>query len=163
MPYRHTQRGYLIVLLCLAAAALDAALLWRTGQPPLLAALIVLVAVAMLFSSLTVEVSGDEVRWHFGPGLWRYRLALDQIEAVGVVRNNWWNGLGIRMRPGFRLYNVSGLDAVELRLKSGEIRRIGSDDAERLAAALKSSAAPASSATSSPLRTPTYGATGDGR
>jgi hypothetical protein len=47
------------------------------------------------------------------------------------------NGFGIRMRPGFRLYNVSGLDAVELRLKSGDVRRIGTDDAAGLAAALQ--------------------------
>jgi hypothetical protein len=44
------------------------------------------------------------------------------------------------MAPGFRLYNVSGLDAVELRLKSGDIRRIGTDDPHGLAAALKSAA-----------------------
>jgi len=54
------------------------------------------------------------------------------------VRNRWWNGFGIRMRPGFRLYNVSGLDAVELRLKSHEVRRIGTDDPQGLAEALKS-------------------------
>jgi hypothetical protein len=36
----------------------------------------------------------------------------------------------------FALYNVSGLDAVELKLKSGEIRRIGTDDPSGLAAAL---------------------------
>jgi hypothetical protein len=43
------------------------------------------------------------------------------------------------MVPGRRLYNVSGLDAVELRLKTGDIRRIGTDDPQGLAAALKSS------------------------
>jgi hypothetical protein len=32
---------------------------------------------------------------------------------------------------------VSGLDAVELRLKSSEVRRIGTDDPQGLAAALK--------------------------
>jgi hypothetical protein len=32
---------------------------------------------------------------------------------------------------------VSGPDAVELQLKSGDIRRIGTDDPEGLAAALK--------------------------
>jgi hypothetical protein len=32
---------------------------------------------------------------------------------------------------------VSGLDAVELQLKSGDIRRIGTDDPDGLAAALK--------------------------
>jgi hypothetical protein len=35
---------------------------------------------------------------------------------------------------------VSGLNAVELKLKSGEIRRIGTDDPLGLAAALKAPA-----------------------
>jgi hypothetical protein len=83
-------------------------------------------------------VSEEELCWHFGPGLWRYRLARGDIAGVTVVRNTWWNGFGVRMRPGFRLYNVSGFDAIELRLKSGEIRRVGTDDAQGLAAALKS-------------------------
>jgi hypothetical protein len=73
----------------------------------------------------------------FGPGLWTYRLPIDEIEMVAIVRNQWWNGFGIRMRPGFRLYNVSGLDAVELRLKSGDIRHIGTDDTQALSAALR--------------------------
>jgi len=41
------------------------------------------------------------------------------------------------MRPGFRLYNVSGLDAVELRLKTGEVRRIGTNDPQGLASAMR--------------------------
>ena len=135
MPYRHTQRGTLITFLCLVLAA--AAIAWRTGQWSPVAVLIILVAVAVIFSSLTVEVNGNELRWHFGPGFWTYRLALDEIETVAVVRNHWWNGFGIRMRPGFRLYNVSGLDAVELHLRSNDIRRIGTDDPQGLAGALK--------------------------
>jgi len=42
-------------------------------------------------------------------------------------------------RPGWRLYSVSGLDAVELHLKNGDIRRIGTDDPKGLAAALNAS------------------------
>lgn len=42
------------------------------------------------------------------------------------------------MAFGGRLYNVSGLDAVELRLKSGEVRRIGTDDPQGLSAVLQS-------------------------
>lgn len=72
------------------------------------------------------------------PGLWRYRLSRDEIRDVAVVRNHWWNGWGIRMAPGFRLYNVSGLDAVELRLGPNDIRRIGTHDPQGLAAALTS-------------------------
>ncbi len=96
-----------------------------------------LVILAWLFSSLTVTVSNDELDWYFGPGAWKYRMPLSEIAAVSIVRNSILSGFGIRMRPGFRLYNVSGLDAVELRLKSGEIRRIGTDDASGLAAALR--------------------------
>jgi hypothetical protein len=138
MKYHHTQRGMLMLLVCLALAVLAMALLWRTGQPSMLVALIVVIAVAVMFSSLTVDVGGNELQWHFGPGWWTYRLALDEIQTVAIVRNHWWSGFGIRMRPGFRLYNVSGLDAVELQLKSGGIRRIGTDDPQGLAAALKS-------------------------
>jgi hypothetical protein len=105
---------------------------------PAAAALVVLTAVAILFSSLTVEVSDNELRWRFGPGLWTHQLPLGDIETVAVVRNHWWNGFGIRMASGFRLYNVSGLDAVELHLKSNEIRRIGTDDPQGLANVLQS-------------------------
>ena len=138
MPYHHTQRGILIVVVCLALALLNAAIVWRSGQWSAAIILITLIAIALVFSSLTVELNGKELRWYFGPGFWTYRLPLDEIETVAAVRNHWWNGFGIRMRPGFRLYNVSGLDAVELRLKSGDVRRIGTDDPQGLSAALNS-------------------------
>jgi hypothetical protein len=94
-----------------------------------------------LRSSLTVEVSDTEIRWYFprGLGLWDYRVALSDIESVRIVRNTWPNGFGIRRRPGWRLYNVSAFDAVELRLKTGDIRQIGTDDPQGLAAALTGS------------------------
>ena len=121
------------------AVGLCVVLLWRTGQwPPAIALSLLMVALAIVFSSLTVEVEDGELRWYFGPGFWTYRLSLDAIKEVAVVRNNWWNGWGIRIAPGFRLYNVSGLDAVELKLGPDDIRRIGTDDPQGLAAALRS-------------------------
>jgi hypothetical protein len=140
MQYHHTQRGTLTIVVCLLLAALDAVMMWRSGQWPLAVVLILLLAVAAVFSSLTVEVSDNELRWHFGPGLWAYRVPLSDIQTVAAVRNHWWNGFGIRIGTGFRLYNVSGLDAVELRLKSSDVRRIGTDDPQGLAQALKSAA-----------------------
>ena len=137
-PYHHTQRGTLIVTVCLVLAVLPAATLWQNRQWSAAIILIVLIAAASVFSSLTVEVKETELRWFFGPGFWSYRLPLDEIENVAVVRNHWWNGFGIRMRPGFRLYNVSGLDAVELRMKSGDVRRLGTNDPHGLSAALNS-------------------------
>ena len=139
MTYRHTQPETLILVVCLLAGALGIALTWKSGQwPPAVLLFIIMIAAAVIFSSLTVEVADNELRWHFGPGFWNYRLSLDEITDVAVVRNHWWNGWGIRMAPGFRLYNVSGLDAVELKLRSNEVRRIGTDDPQGLADALRS-------------------------
>lgn len=140
MPYRHTQRGTWIVLPCLALAVVCAVIAWRTGQWLAVAAIVVELAVAIVFSSLTIELDEGELRWYFGAGFWSYRLPLADIEMATVVRNRWWHGWGIRTAPGFRLYNVSGLDAVELRLKSGDVRRIGTDDPLRFAEALRSAA-----------------------
>ena len=141
--YHHTQSGTLM-LVTLSLSALVVGLVGilavrseRWAWLPFVVCAL-LFACAWIFSSLTVDVSGSEVRWYFGPGLWDYRIALSDIENVRIVRNYWLNGFGIRMRPGWRLYNVSGLDAVELHLKNGDIRRIGTDDPEGLAAALKS-------------------------
>jgi hypothetical protein len=137
MTYRHTQPGTLTMFACLLCGGVGSAMAWHAGQRP---ASIVLIAImltaAVLFSSLTVEISDNELRWYFGPGLWTYRLPLTSIENVTVVRNHWWNGYGIRMAPGFRLYNVSGLDAVELRVGANDVRRIGTDDPQGLAQAL---------------------------
>jgi hypothetical protein len=141
--YHHTQRGILMLTALLLAAVLTGLpgilVTLRSGQWPwlLFVPCVLLCGSAWLFSSLTVEVSGTEICWYFGPGLWHYRVALSDIEGVRIVRNMWLNGFGIRVRPGWRLYNVSGLDAVELRLKTGDIRRIGTDDPRGLAAALK--------------------------
>ena len=139
--YRHTQRGTLMVAASLAAAALSGSMgyLNPLSSVRLLLGVVAIgfVVMAWLFSSLTVEVNEHEVSWHFGPGIWKYQIALAEIEDIQSVCNSWSNGFGIRMRPGFRLYNVSGLDAVELRLKTGDIRRIGTDDAQGLAAVLQ--------------------------
>ena len=137
ISYHHTQPGILVLAVCLAIALLGAAIVWRTGQVSMILMPIIGIVVAIIFHSLTVEISDNELRWRFGPGFWNYSLTLDEIASVAIVRNHWWNGFGIRMAPGFRLYNVSGLDAVEIRLKSGEVRRIGTDDPQGLSRALK--------------------------
>src|SRR5262249_41930073 len=140
--YRHSQRGSVMLIVLPLAAAVSA---WLGYLQPsaagrwfgwLLAAFFILVT--WVFSSLTVEVGDEAVRWHFRPGLWGYRIARADVDEARIVRGKWWHGFGIRMAPGFRLYNVSGLDAVDLHLKSGEIRRIGTDDPHGLLAALKS-------------------------
>ena len=138
--YEHTQPGTLMIVILVAGAFVCATIAygdsgasrWVTG-----AAALGFLILAWLFSSLTVIVNDEDVRWYFGPGAWTYSTARSDIESAHPVRNSWTNGFGVRMAPGFRLYNVSGLDAVELKLKNGEIRRIGTDDPAGLAAALQ--------------------------
>ena len=136
--YQHTQPGTSMIVMLLISALVPAAAYTNTGSARWIGCSLALglVIVSWLFSSLTVVVSDSELRWYFGPGLSNYRIALGDVESSRVVRNRWMNGFGIRMRPGFRLYNVAWLDAVELQLKSGEVRRIGTNDAAGLAAAL---------------------------
>lgn len=140
--YHHTQSGAAMLIVLLLASILSAWAGYLSGSSParwpLFASAIGLAILAWLFSSLTVEVTDHEFHWYFGPGVWRYWVVLAEIENIRIVHNEWWNGFGIRIRPGLRIYNVSGLAAVELRLKNGDIYRIGTDDVEGLSTALKS-------------------------
>ena len=138
--YEHTQPGTLMIVTLAASAVVCAVIAYGDiGASRWLAGAMALglIVLAWLFSSLTVTVNANEVQWYFGPGAWTYRTALSDIESAHTVRNSWINGFGIRRAAGFRLYTVAGLDAVELKLKSGEIRRIGTDDPTGLASALK--------------------------
>ena len=96
----------------------------------------ILACCLVLFATLSVSVSDDEVYVGFGPGLIRRRFPAAEIRALHTVRNRWWYGWGIRLTPYGWMYNVSGLDAVEIELASGKRFRIGTDEPKRLAAAI---------------------------
>jgi hypothetical protein len=132
--YRHTQiAGWMFVMLIgtgvfvawvLMAADAPAAAAWSS--------LAIILACAVLFGSLTVEIDHDALRFWFGPGVLRKRIPLSEIAACRTVRNKWWYGWGIRRIPSGWLYNVSGLGAVELTLMSGTKLRVGTDEPEVL-------------------------------
>lgn len=136
--YRHRQFGTMLVAL-LGGTVIGVLLAaYHTGWHPLaLAVLSIPALVLLLFHSLTVEVTDETVHVHFGPGLASFDFALRDIESVTAVRNPWYYGWGIRITPHGWLYNVSGLDAVELRLRSGRRVRIGTDEPQRLAEAIE--------------------------
>jgi len=135
--YRHTQIGYLTLIVILVAALGIVASLPDDVRPVTLGVAGLLLVVAVLFSSLTVEVSGDELRFHFGPGFWRKRVALGEVTAATPTQSSWWEGWGIRFTPRGMLYNVSGTNAVEIELRSGRRFRIGTDEPEALAKAVR--------------------------
>jgi hypothetical protein len=135
--YRHTQIGYLTLIVILVATLGIFALGPRSPLPVTISVAVLLIISAVLFSSLTVEISDRELRIHFGPGFWRRRYALTEVTAVEVTRSSWWEGWGIRITPRGMLYNVSGTDAVEIKLRSGAHFRIGTDEPEALAQAVR--------------------------
>jgi hypothetical protein len=136
--YRHTQVGT-VILVSLAIPALVLALALTAGAAPvsLLPLLGVFLACMVLFGSLTVEVDRAAVSLWFGFRLIRRRFPLAEVRNVSVVRNPWYYGLGIRLLPRGWLYNVSGLDAVEIEMAGGRAHRIGTDEPEALAAAIQ--------------------------
>jgi hypothetical protein len=89
--------------------------------------LIILVICFFLFSALTISINNDILKISFGIGLIRKEFLLKDIESCRIVKNPWYYGWGIRLTPYGWLYNVSGFYAVEIKLKTGERYRIGTD------------------------------------
>jgi hypothetical protein len=136
--YRHTQPGYLTVGSAGAAAGMLVAGLSRgAAAAGLLPAALLLGGVGLVFSRLTVEIADGELRVVFGPGWTARRVRLAEIRSVNAVRNPWWYGWGIRLTPHGTLYNVSGRDAVEVRLRTGKRFRVGTDEPDVLEHALR--------------------------
>ena len=141
--YRHTQSGALIRWALGLGAALTLVVLIplvRSGTAGALvpaSVLVVLVLFVWLFGALTVEVSSERVALWFGPGVIRKQFTAASIRGVAVVLNRWYWGWGIRLTPHGWLYNVSGLEAVELSLEGGKTVRIGTDEPQKLEAAIR--------------------------
>ncbi len=135
--YRHTQLG--IVMFCALGSVIAAATgLSVRGANPVPRALLLLVgALLVMFSTLTVAVEDQVLRLAFGPGLIGKRIPLGSIRAVRVVRNPWYYGWGIRLTPSGWLWNVSGSGGVELQLTGGARFRVGTDEPEKLASVLR--------------------------
>jgi hypothetical protein len=139
--YEHTQIGYVViaamgvsffgvvlpVLLYLPGA--DGADLWWGA--------VAVGGAGILFHALTIRIDDGTLTWYFGPRFWTNELSIDEIERVEQVRNSPWMGWGIRrLRDGW-LYNVSGLDAVEVETNDGTVVRLGTDEPEALRRALE--------------------------
>lgn len=96
----------------------------------------------LAFRNLTVTVDDRQTELWFGPGWIHRNFALSDIESCRIVRNPILLGWGIRWFPGCWTYNVSGLQAVELKMHNGKRYRIGTDEPDRLCAAISAGLEP---------------------
>ena len=98
--------------------------------------LFVIFLILLAFNWLRVTVDEQEVTAAFALGKPHRTFALVDVESVQRVRNKWFYGWGVRKTPHGWMYNVWGLDAVELRFADGTAFRIGTDDPDGLEAAV---------------------------
>ena len=147
--YKHTQIGYLMLVVTLAVLALFAWMyITASAEPPsyysgtnfaITAIMALILFILASFITLSVAVDENYLRIKFGYGIFRKKLSTSDIASVAQVKNHWYYGWGIRLWfwPRMWIFNVSGFDAVEIRMKNGKIYRIGTDEPEKLETAIK--------------------------
>ncbi|MFL6584771.1 MAG: hypothetical protein ACJ8KU_09680 [Chthoniobacterales bacterium] len=136
--YQHTQFGSAIVWPLIGAAAIGCAVAFIS--PIMRVALLVAIPLALVawtFSKLTITIDEHNVRAAFGPGFVYKQVPLTTIESCEPVRTHWLEGWGIHLSRFGWLYNVSGRDAVAIRLRNGKRFALGTDQPEELAAAIR--------------------------
>ena len=146
--YKHTQIGYLILVITLAVLALFTWVHMTASAEPAsidsgsnfavttIMALILFILVS--FSFLTVVLDEQYLKIKFGYGIFQKSFSLSEIASAKTVTNHWYYGWGIRLWlwPHMWIYNISGFNAVEIIFKNGKIYRIGTDEPKKLEQAI---------------------------
>ena len=147
--YKHTQIGYLMLVITLVVLVLFAWLqITARAEPPsydsganfaITAIMALILFILASFSTLTVSTHEQFLKIRFGWGVFRKKFPISEIATIRKVKNHWYYGWGIRLWfwPKMWIFNVSGFDAIELTMKNGKIYRIGTDEPEKLEAAIK--------------------------
>ena len=139
--YRHTQTGTVQI----AATAMAAVIIiisqlvmgWFWFSSVIL---VFLLACLLLFGFLTVSVTAEVIEIRFGIGLVKRTIPLGSIVSVETVKTPWYYGWGVRWTPDGPLYNVAGEGGVRIVLDTGKKLRIGTDEPEVLAEAIRRAA-----------------------
>jgi hypothetical protein len=149
MSYKHTQIGYLMITITFIVLVLFAYLQITARMEPasldsgtnflMTAIMAFIIFILASLSTLTVMINEQFLHIRFGWGIFSKKFLLSEIATVKSVKNRWYYGWGIRfwLWSKMWIYNVSGFDAVELTLKNGRVYRIGTDESDKLEAAIK--------------------------
>lgn len=142
--YRHTQIGYLSMIIFFSILSIIFSATYSNihtlSENALIGISLIcffLFLVGVLFSSLSITVGKDSLTWCFTFKFWNKKIKIEDIANCHVVENSILDGIGIRLMKHGWLYNVSGVMAVEVVLKSGDKIRLGTDEPEYLAQAIK--------------------------
>ena len=137
--YQHTQRSKILFIIIIFVLLFMLFLMYRFGFNWINVIVFILMVFALyLFNSLVVKVSSEKIYVAFGSGLIHKTIPFTIIKSAEKVRNKWYYGFGIRLIPGGQMYNLAGLDAVELKLTNGRVFRVGTDESDKLLTAIQS-------------------------
>lgn len=135
--YKHTQTGWgIIIVMIVAMLLVYFSTFGRVAAGSFV--YVVLVVALIMFAKLTITIDDDYVRLVFGLIGFPYRkFKLTDIQSCRLVKNFLIGlSLGIHYGVNGSLYNVSGRQAVELTMKNGRRVNIGTDEPEKLKAAI---------------------------
>ncbi len=136
--YTHTQIGWVPIVVLGVLSLFFLAFPAVLSPLPAYLSVMPLVLAALLFCCLTVRVGQGVIKLVFGIGLIHKRIKLIDIQSVSTIRTKWWCGYGIHGFWGKGwLFNVSGFDAISLRMKSGMVYVIGTDEPKQLLEAIR--------------------------
>ena len=124
MNYKHTQIGYLMLVVTLAVLVLFTWVYITGSAEPdsadsgsnfaVTAIMALILFILASFGSLQVIIDGKYLRIKFGYGIYQKKFSLNDVMSAKTVKNHWYYGWGIRgwLWPKMWIYNVSGFDAV---------------------------------------------------
>lgn len=137
MLYKNTQIGTAMLIIFGLVFSLLVFASISEPQESIWFAYVIVGVVSLLFSSLTISVDYQEIKWFFGPKFWNKYLLSSKLESAKIIETKWYYGFGIRLISTGWLYNVSGLMAVELILKDKTTVTLGTNDAKSLLKVIK--------------------------
>ena len=110
-------------------------------KPEIWGGMALVLATLAMFYCLTVSIDKRILRFRFGIGIIGKIIKIDECESVTQVRNPWYYGWGIHYVSRGWIFNISGFDGIELKLKNGKIIILGTDEPEELLRAIRANMA----------------------
>lgn len=139
VKYEHTQIGRLMIIILVAMVLFFWYILAQASfDKRVLFLMLPILLLILSFVTLKVIINKNYIKLKFGYGIFWKRFPLKEIVSAKSVKNHWYYGWGIRiwLWPRMIIFNVSGFDAVEIRMKNGRVYRIGTDKPKALEMAI---------------------------
>lgn len=139
--YRHTQYGTATLMVFLITGILITIVALQViAEGRLLSAIFMLglyLLGLLMFTSLTVEIAEEQLKFWFGIGMVRKTIALSEIQSARAIKNPWYYFWGVKSIPGGWFYAVAPGAAVEMTLRDGRILQLGTDQPNNLSQAIE--------------------------